>query len=129
MYSSDRMKTLIILFKCYDKNVVFKDCQIHYSFYLFKKKRDPFNFLPSFCWTPCRNLYMINRYWTTFETIAEIERLQRTTTLHGSLWEIICAVYLLGWLNSLALFKAYMLSPLYSESLLSENFSFKFIFI
>jgi len=42
-------------------------------------KRDPFDFLPSFCWTPCQNLYIINRYWTTFETLAEIERLQRTT--------------------------------------------------
>jgi len=28
---------------------------------------------------------MINRYWTTFETLAQIDRLQRTTTLHGKL--------------------------------------------
>jgi len=29
MYSSDRMKTLIIFLKDYDKNIVFRDCQMH----------------------------------------------------------------------------------------------------
>jgi len=28
-------------------------------------------------------MFTTNRYWTTFETLAEIERLQRTTTMHG----------------------------------------------
>jgi len=70
MYSSDRMKTLIRIFKGYDKDIVFRDCQMHY----YEKKGDPFDFLPSFCWTPCKNLYMVNHYWTTFETLAEIER-------------------------------------------------------
>jgi len=53
---------------------VFRDCQMHYSLYLFEEKRDPYDFRPSFCWTPCPNLYMINCYWTTFETLAQIER-------------------------------------------------------
>ena len=64
-------------------------------FWMFiEKKGDPFDFLPSVCWTPCQNLYMIKRNWTTLETLAEIERerererergrerLQRTTPLH-----------------------------------------------
>jgi len=50
---------------------IFKE---YYFYYLFEMKGDPFEFLPSFCWTPCQNLYMINRYWSTFETLAEIER-------------------------------------------------------
>jgi len=29
MYSSDRMKTLIRIFKDYDKNIVFRECQMH----------------------------------------------------------------------------------------------------
>jgi len=32
MYSSDRMKTLIRMFKNYDKNIVVMDCQIHFLF-------------------------------------------------------------------------------------------------
>jgi len=30
MHSSDRMKRLIRTFKDYDKNIVFRDCQMHY---------------------------------------------------------------------------------------------------
>jgi len=65
MYSSDRMKTLIRLFKDYDKNIVFRNCQMHYFKYLFEKKCTEIllNFLPK-----------SNRYWTTFETLTEIER-------------------------------------------------------
>jgi len=29
MYSSDGMKTLIRMFKDYDKNIVFRECQMH----------------------------------------------------------------------------------------------------
>jgi len=29
MYSSDIMKTVITIFKDYDKNIVFRDCQMH----------------------------------------------------------------------------------------------------
>ena len=53
MYSSDRMKTLIRIFKNYDKNIVFMDCQIHLFKYLFEKKGNPFDFLRSFCWKAC----------------------------------------------------------------------------
>ena len=37
---------------------------------LCEKKGDPFDYHPSFCCTTC----MSNRYWTTFETLEEIER-------------------------------------------------------
>jgi len=49
-------------------------CQIYFK-YLIEKKGDHFDFLLSFCWTPCQNIYMINRlkYWTTIETLAKIE--------------------------------------------------------
>jgi len=49
MYSSNRMKTSIRIFKEYDKNIVFRDCQMHYFKHLFEKKGDPFDFLLSFC--------------------------------------------------------------------------------
>jgi len=49
MYSSDRMKTVIGIFKDDDKNIVFSDCQMHYLLYLFEKIGDPFDFLASFC--------------------------------------------------------------------------------
>jgi len=47
------MKTLIRIFKDYDKNIVFRDGQMH-----------------------SLNIYfrIINRYWTSFETLAEIDR-------------------------------------------------------
>jgi len=37
MYSSDIMNTLIIIFNKYNKNIVFRDCQI-----FIEKKGDPF---------------------------------------------------------------------------------------
>ena len=86
MYSSDIMKTVIICFKDYNKNIVLRDCQTNYFQYLFEKKGDPFDFLPSFCWTPCQNIYMINRYWTSFETLAVIER--ETAENDNSAWKI-----------------------------------------
>ena len=64
------MKTLIWIAKDYDKNIVFRDCQMHFlNIYLTNKEIFWFSsdvllkFLPK-----------INRYWTTFETLAEIER-------------------------------------------------------
>jgi len=59
---------------------------MHSFLYLFEKKGDPFHFLPSFYWTACQNLYMINRYW---DISRDWERLQRTTTLHGRLGGLI----------------------------------------
>jgi len=44
MYSSDRMKTLIIIFKTYDKNIVFRDCQMYIFNIYFEKKRRFFKF-------------------------------------------------------------------------------------
>jgi len=32
-----------------DKNIVIRDCQIHFFKYSFEKKGDPFDSLPSFC--------------------------------------------------------------------------------
>jgi len=41
-----------------------------FKIFIWEESRS-FCFLPSFCWTACK---IINRYWTTFETLAEIER-------------------------------------------------------
>ena len=49
MYSSDRIKTLIRMFKDYDKNIVFRDCQMYFFKYLFEKIGDPFDYFSSFC--------------------------------------------------------------------------------
>jgi len=54
MYSSDRTKTVIRMFKNYDKNIVFRDRQLYYCLYLFERKRDPFDFLLSFCCCPAK---------------------------------------------------------------------------
>ena len=48
MYSSDIMKTVIIMFKDYDADIAFKDCQMHFFKYSFEKKGDPFDFRPYF---------------------------------------------------------------------------------
>jgi len=63
------MKTLIRMFKDYDKHILFRHCQMHYFLILFGKTGDQFDFLPSFCQTLCQNLYRFKRYCTTFETI------------------------------------------------------------
>jgi len=66
------MKTLNILFKDCDKNIVFSDCQMHIlNIYMYLRRKEILwfpsvillNFLPK-----------INRYWTAYETLAEIER-------------------------------------------------------
>jgi len=36
---------------------------------------------------PCQHVNMINRYWTTFETLAEIERERETAKNDNSAWE------------------------------------------
>ena len=41
------MKTVIRIVKDYDKNIVFRDCQIHNFKYLFEKKGDSFVELPA----------------------------------------------------------------------------------
>ena len=66
-YSSDIKKTLIRIFKDYDKNIVFRDGQMHII-----------------------NIYLrkIIRYWTSFETLAEIDRDCKEWQLI-SVWEIV----------------------------------------
>ena len=69
MYSSDKMKTLIRFAKDYDKNIVFMDCQMHFLNINFRRKEILLIFFRYFVELPAK----INRYWTTFETLAEIE--------------------------------------------------------
>jgi len=70
MYSSDRMKTLIRTFKDYDKNIVFRDCQMHVlNIYLRRKA-----ILLIFLVILLNFLPKINRCWTIFKTLADIER-------------------------------------------------------
>ena len=49
MYSSYRMKTLIRIFKDYDKNISFMAAKC----IVFEKERNPFDFIPSFFLTAC----------------------------------------------------------------------------
>ena len=85
MYSSDRMITLAGMFKNYDKNIVFKDCQMHFLNIYLRRKKMLLIFFRHFVKLPAKN-----HYWTLFETLAEIERFQRTTTLHGRLTMDMC---------------------------------------
>jgi len=55
------MKTLIRFVKAYDKNFVFMDYQMHCLDIYMRRKE-------------ILLLLWINRYWTTFETLAEIEK-------------------------------------------------------
>jgi len=47
MYSTDRMKTLIRIFKDYDKNIVFRDCQCIIVYIYLRRKE--ILFILSFC--------------------------------------------------------------------------------
>ena len=62
MYPFDRMKTLIILFKDYDKNIMSKDCQMHYVLYLFEKKGDLFIFFRQFVELPAKNQPLLDYF-------------------------------------------------------------------
>ena len=66
MYSSDGMKTLISMFKDYNKNIVFMDCQMYFFKYLFETKGNSIIFFRQSVELPTKT----NRYWTTFETLA-----------------------------------------------------------
>ena len=78
MYSSDRMKTLIRTFKEYDKNNVFLGTKsIFLNIYL-RRKEILLIVFRHFVELPAKD----NRYWTTFETLAEIERENDNSTLH-----------------------------------------------
>ena len=82
MFWSDRRKTLIRIVKDYDKFIVFRDCQMHFLKYLFEKKGDIFIFFIFIL------VVKINRYWTTFETLAEIERDWQERQLNSA-WEVV----------------------------------------
>jgi len=64
------METLIRWFKDRDKNIVFMDCQIHFLNIYLRRKGILLIFFRHFVEPPAK----INRYWTIFETLAEIER-------------------------------------------------------
>ena len=65
MYSSDRM------FKDYVKNIVFRPCQMHFLNICLRRKKIPwFSSVILLNYLTKNN----NRYWTSFETFAEIER-------------------------------------------------------
>jgi len=65
------MKTLIRICKDYDKNIVFRDCQMLYFFDIYLRRNELLLFFfRQFVKLPAK----INRCWTTFETYAEIER-------------------------------------------------------
>jgi len=64
------MKTLIRFFKDYDNNFVFMDCQMHFLNIYLNRKEILLIFFRHFVELPAK----IIRYWTSFETLAEIER-------------------------------------------------------
>ena len=74
MYSSDGMKTLIRKFKNYGKNIVFMDCQMKKKSVYLRRKVILLIIFRHCVELPAKNLNMINSYWTTFETLTEIER-------------------------------------------------------
>jgi len=54
MYSSDRMKTFIRIFKDYDKNIVFRNCQMHFLIFI-EKKGNPLFFFHHSVELPAKN--------------------------------------------------------------------------
>jgi len=55
MYSSDRMKTVIRIFKDYDKNIVFMDCQMHFLNIYLRIKEILLIFFRHFLELPAKN--------------------------------------------------------------------------
>ena len=77
MYSSDRMKTLISIYKDCDKNIVLRDCQMNFWIFFLEERRC-FWFLPSFLLKfPPKNQPLLDYCW---DISRYLERLQRTTT-------------------------------------------------
>jgi len=54
MYSSDIMKPLIRMFKDYDKNIVFRDCQMHILNIYLRRKGIFFTFFRHFVELPAK---------------------------------------------------------------------------
>jgi len=101
------MKTLIIIFKTYDQNIVFRDCQMYIFNIYFERKRRFFNFLPSFCWTSCQNQPVLDYFW---DICRDWERPQGTTTLHGRLGlQFSQRTYLFNFIYSIILHVSYFI--------------------
>ena len=100
MYSSDRMKTLIILFKDYDKSIVSKDCQMHYFYIHLRRKEIFLIFFRQFVELPAKNSTVIGLLLRLSDISRDWERLQRTTTLHGRLFIFVKTIYFLSVLRA-----------------------------
>ena len=74
MYSSDRMKTMIRMFKDYGKNIKFRDCLIALLFLFIWEEKRYFWFFSVILLNALPNHYIVNRNWTTFYTLAKIGR-------------------------------------------------------
>ena len=62
MQSSDRMKTLIIFFKDYDKNIVFRDFQMHLLNIYMRKKEILLIFLRHFVELAAKNQPLLDYF-------------------------------------------------------------------
>jgi len=62
MYSSDRMQTLIRLFKDYDKNIVFMDCQIFFLNIYLRRKEILLIFFRHFVELPAKNQPLLDYF-------------------------------------------------------------------
>ena len=81
MYSFDRMKTVIRIFKDYDKNIVLRDCQMHYLLMFIWEERRSFWFssviAKFFTWSTVNGLLLRHK-----------QRLRETAKNDNSVWEI-----------------------------------------
>ena len=71
------MKTLINCVKDYDKNFVFKDCQMHVLYIYLRRKEILLIFFRHFVERPVKNQPLLDYFW---DISRDWERLQRTTT-------------------------------------------------
>ena len=71
IYTYDRIKTLTrLFFKDYDKNMVFRDCQVHFFNIYMRRKQILLIIFRYFVEVSANNINMINRCWPTFDTLA-----------------------------------------------------------
>jgi len=62
MYSPDRMKTLIRMFKDYDENIVFMDCQMHFLNIYLRRKEILLIFFRHFVELPAKNQPLLDYF-------------------------------------------------------------------
>ena len=71
IYTYDRIKTLTrLFFKDYDKDMVFRDCQVHFFNIYLRRKQILLIIFRHFVEVSANNINMINRCWPTFDTLA-----------------------------------------------------------